>query len=134
MAGDIPTAEALMLERSLSVLNLSMTNVGISVVISWFNLKRLISLKFKSNSSLKSLGSWIKVNQMVDSTLNRTRDYSMAGFNSFTELSELAGSVSAYHLVKAGFDSQSCFVSSTLNLWFPLNSNRTFRYRVFALG
>ena len=65
MAGDIPTAEALMLERSLSVLNLFMRSVGPSVVVSWFNLKRLISLKFKSNSSLKSLGSWIKVNQMV---------------------------------------------------------------------
>jgi len=73
MAGDIPTAEALMLERSLPVLNLFMTLSGISVVVCRFTFKPLICFKFKSNSLLQSYKFWKKVTQTVESTLNRTR-------------------------------------------------------------
>ena len=108
MAGDISTAGALMLERSLSVLKLSMTNIGISVVICWFNFKPLISFKFKSNSWLLSFRSWIKENQMVESTGNESRGFGIARDNSVTKLSKLEGSMSAFPFYES-VDSHSWF-------------------------
>ena len=78
VAGDNSTTEPPMLERSLSVFSLFITNIGISAVNRLSNYKALISFDFRSNSLLQSHCSSKKVNEMVESTCNRTGDYSIA--------------------------------------------------------
>ena len=75
-----------------------LTIYGISAVFSWLIFKALIFFYFESNSLLQSYRFLKWVNQLVESTCNRKRDYSMAGDNSFTELSKLAGLLSAFPL------------------------------------
>ena len=64
----------------------------------FLNFKVLISFDCKSNSLLQSYRSLKKVNQMVESTGNQTRDNRFARVNSGTKLSNLEGLLSAFPL------------------------------------
>ena len=58
----------------------------------------------------------------------------MAADNSVTELSKLAGSVSASPLFLTSFDSHSWFVIWTSKFWFLLVSSRTVCHKVMGLA